>query len=52
MLLIPNAIHTILEKGRREGREEGQQKLLDRLVNEAVITEERRNQIEADPRYN
>ena len=46
MLLIPNAIHTILERGRREGEE----KLLDRLVKEAVITEEQRKQIESNGR--
>ena len=44
MLLIPNAIHTILERGRREGEE----KLLDRLVNEAVITEEQRKHFESN----
>ena len=50
MLLIPNAIHTILEKGRREGEEKGEQRLLDRMVKEAYITEEQRKQIESNGR--
>ena len=52
MLLIPNAIHTILEKGRREGEEKGRElgrdEVLDRLVNEAVITEEQRKHFESN----
>lgn len=50
MLLIPNAIHNILEKGRKEGREEGRREVLDRLLREAVITEEQRRRLDADRR--
>ena len=36
------------EEGRKEGREEGRRELLDRLLTDAVITEEQRNQLDAD----
>ncbi|MCY4625914.1 MAG: hypothetical protein OXC99_13070 [Chloroflexi bacterium] len=43
MLLIPKAIHDILERGRTEGRRE----LLERFVADRLIIEERREEIEA-----
>ena len=44
MLLIPKAVHDILERGRAEGKRE----LLERLVADHLITEERRKEIEAE----
>ncbi len=36
------------ELGRQEGRQEGRREILEQLVRDAVITEEQRNQLEAD----
>ena len=37
-----------IERGREEGIELGEQRLLDRMVNEAYLTEEQRKQIESN----
>ena len=38
------------KKMRELGREEGRREVLDRLVKDAVITEEQRNRLDADRR--
>ena len=54
MLLIPKAIHDILERGRAEGRAEGREEvrreILELLVRDHLITEERRKELEAELR--
>ena len=46
MLLIPKAVHEILERGRAEGRQQGKRELLEQLVKDNEISEERLKEFE------
>ena len=56
MLLIPKAVHDILERGRAEGRAEGREEerreILESLVKENLIDADVRRKIEEERKSN